>query len=320
MTDALAWHYVDSGSNPADDLTRGLSLQELAAENRWSQGPVFLRQSSDHWPTKPATEVLEDPDEVRKPTFCALSIASTNPAVPDPVQASSFKELVQAAVLSHHGAAGLPGSPSAEAHIEAEREILRKTQEQCFPEELRQLVAGKPVSSMNCLLTLAPEYDESMELIQVGGRLRHSHHVEVDAVHPIVLDPAHPVTKLIIQDTDKALWHLGSERLFAELHRRYWILRGREAIKKQQRICVECQRWRAKSTVPKMSDLPESHLHLYQPAFTSTGVDCFGPLQVKVGRRNEKRWGILFKCMTTRAVHIDRLPSLDLDSFLMSLR
>lgn len=48
-------------------------------------------------------------------------------------------------------------------------------------------------------------------------------------------------------------------------------------------------------------------------------VDCFGPLQVKVGRWHEKRWGFLFNCMMTRAVHIDLLPSLDSDSFLMAL-
>ncbi|KAL1255444.1 hypothetical protein QQF64_013505 [Cirrhinus molitorella] len=50
------------------------------------------------------------------------------------------------------------------------------------------------------------------------------------------------------------------------------------------------------------------------------GMDCFGPLIVKFGRRNEKRWGILFKCLTTRAVHIEVLTSLDTDSFLMSLK
>ncbi len=49
-------------------------------------------------------------------------------------------------------------------------------------------------------------------------------------------------------------------------------------------------------------------------------MDCFGPFTVKIGRRNEKRWGILFKCLTTRAVHIDLLSSLDTDSFLMALR
>ncbi|XP_078801120.1 uncharacterized protein LOC111946770 [Oryzias latipes] len=56
------------------------------------------------------------------------------------------------------------------------------------------------------------------------------------------------------------------------------------------------------------------------PPFWSTGVDCFGPLQIKLGHRVEKRWGILFKCMTTRCTHIELLHSLDTDSFLLATR
>ncbi|XP_041841884.1 uncharacterized protein LOC121640249 [Melanotaenia boesemani] len=69
-----------------------------------------------------------------------------------------------------------------------------------------------------------------------------------------------------------------------------------------------------------MSDLPVSRLRLHQPVFFSTGIDCFGPMQVKIGRRSEKRWGLLCKCLTTRAVHIEVLSSISTDSFLMALR
>lgn len=58
----------------------------------------------------------------------------------------------------------------------------------------------------------------------------------------------------------------------------------------------------------------------FQPAFYFMGVDCFGPYSIQIDRRNEKRWGILFKCLTICAVHIDLLTSLDNDAFIMSLR
>ena len=69
-----------------------------------------------------------------------------------------------------------------------------------------------------------------------------------------------------------------------------------------------------------MADLPPQRLRLLCPPFYSTGVDCFGPYLVKIGRRTEKRWGAIFKCLTTRAVHIELLNSMDVDAFLLALR
>nr|XP_055049757.1 uncharacterized protein LOC129435890 [Misgurnus anguillicaudatus] len=69
-----------------------------------------------------------------------------------------------------------------------------------------------------------------------------------------------------------------------------------------------------------MADLPPARLRLFKPPFYSTGTDCFGPFHVKIGRRQEKRWGILYKCLTTRCLHLDLLEHLDTDAFLLSLR
>lgn len=104
------------------------------------------------------------------------------------------------------------------------------------------------------------------------------------------------------------------------MRRNLWVLRGREAIRKQQHLCKECQKWKSKPVVPKMADLPPVRLRLHKPPFYSTGMDCFGPFQIKIGRRCEKRWGVIFKCLTTRSIHLDLLTSIDTDSFLMALR
>lgn len=209
---------------------------------------------------------------------------------------------------------------TADDYATAKLEALRQAQRDSFPDESTQLTTGKPVAKSSRLMSLAPELDGGKGLIRVGGHLRHSCDPASDAIQPVVLDPQHPLTRLIIQDYDVKLHHPGPERVFAEIRRRYWVLRVREAVRRHQKKCTECRKWRGRPDPPKMADLPPARQRTFQPAFYSTGIDCFGPYIIKVGRRNEKRWGILFKCMTTRAVHVDLLTSIDTDAFLMALR
>ena len=54
--------------------------------------------------------------------------------------------------------------------------------------------------------------------------------------------------------------------------------------------------------------------------FTYTGVDMFGPLNLTVGRRKEKRWAVLFTCLTIRAAHIELAENLSADAFILCLR
>jgi len=53
-------------------------------------------------------------------------------------------------------------------------------------------------------------------------------------------------------------------------------------------------------------------------AFSCTGVDYFGPILVKVGRKHAKHCVCLFTCMACRAVHLEVAYSLTANSFLQA--
>ena len=114
--------------------------------------------------------------------------------------------------------------------------------------------------------------------------------------------------------------HLGPEYILSNIRKTYWIIKGRSTIKQVARRCILCQRRKAKSMQPKMSDLPFSRLEAMKPPFSSTGIDLFGPITIKQRRARIKRWGALFSCFTTRAIHLEVIEGLDTDSFICSLQ
>ena len=68
-----------------------------------------------------------------------------------------------------------------------------------------------------------------------------------------------------------------------------------------------------------MSDLPEDRVEA-SPPFSYCAVDYFGPFMIKEGRKELKRYGVLFTCMSSRAVHVETASSLETDSFIHALR
>ena len=68
-----------------------------------------------------------------------------------------------------------------------------------------------------------------------------------------------------------------------------------------------------------MADLPQSRLEDVAP-FTYSAIDYFGPWYVKDGRKEVKRYGALFTCMASRAIHIEVAHLMETDSFIQALR
>lgn len=220
LTETAEWRYVDSANNPADHITRGLTLAELTGPHQWNSGPSFLLKSVDQWPSIPKLAVEPELSELKKAAFVG-TISVNNLSLPDPTQFSTWQELVQATVRSLHGAATADNNFSSNAadYIKAEKLLLAQAQSDSFPYEVKALKTAQSLPSDSRLISLAPEFDEATGLIRVGGRLLRTDSLDLDSIHPIVLDPGHPVTKLLIKETDQRLLHPGSERVLAELRR-----------------------------------------------------------------------------------------------------
>ena len=134
----------------------------------------------------------------------------------------------------------------------------------------------------------------------------------------MILPSSHHVTELIIQHYHQIDGHLGTNQVLSRTREKFWIMKGQSAVRKVLHRCVHCQRMHRAQCSQYMSDLPESRVIPGRTPFYHTMVDYFGPLKVKRGRTELKRWGCIFTCLNTRAVHLEVVDSLDSGSFLMT--
>nr|XP_054761439.1 uncharacterized protein LOC129267841 [Lytechinus pictus] len=114
--------------------------------------------------------------------------------------------------------------------------------------------------------------------------------------------------------------HMGRNYILSSLHRKYWMPSADAAIRKMISRCIPCRRHKAKIMEQKMANLPSDRVKPDEPPFTSVGIDYFGPLEVKRGRSVVKTYGVMFTCLVSRAVHIEKAESLNTDSCIAAIR
>ena len=157
------------------------------------------------------------------------------------------------------------------------------------------------------------------DLLCIEGRLRHAP-IESAAKHPVILPKQHHVAKLIVLHYHQLSAHSGLEYVLSLTRQKYWIVKGRLLVRKAINDCFGCRRRQSQVAEQRMADLPRNRVTPCKPPFICTGVDCFGPFKVRRGQNIVKRYGVIFTCLTIRAIHIEVASSLDTDSFLNAMR
>ena len=165
---------------------------------------------------------------------------------------------------------------------QAEFEIFKEAQLECFPAEFRTLKKDMSLSKHSKLLPLNPIVVDN--LIRVGGRIGQSH-LPFEQKHQILLTKEHFLSTLLVLDKHERDCYIGWEQTLSLLQESVRIIKDKALVQKVKQNCSFYKQRRVTPQSPLMSNLPEAHLAINKAPFTNTGIECFGPLTIKQGRR-----------------------------------
>jgi hypothetical protein len=330
LTKPSQWKHVLGSENPADLLTREQSVHSLD-HDKWFHGPKFLHTFKSDWEemkydvslSSDDPEVKSDPVVKKSSCVTAFIAEQEDPVVRLSERYSNWVDLKRATAwmlrlrkLLHKDADVSSGPLTLEETRLAGVFLIKWVQGRYFSTELLQLQSGKAVNKSSRLRDLDPILD-SEGVICVGGRLRRA--ALLSYKHPYIIPHEDHMADIIVREMHE-ISHQGVEWTLSYLRRQFWITKARSKIKRLISSCVVCKKLRGKPLVQKMADLPEVRVQPNKPPFSAVGVDCFGPFYVKIGRSEVKRYGCIFTCLSSRAIHLEKICNMDTDSFINALR
>ncbi|XP_032416936.1 uncharacterized protein LOC116718815 [Xiphophorus hellerii] len=334
------WNYIPTELNPADIASRSIPAQALE-NSKWLTGPDFLLRQNRHTEQTETSFNLVDPEsdpEIRPTVTCCLTVLTDSFVDPSHFESfSSWKSLLRAiARLVHivrlykkenqtskcqgwHMCKDL----SPDDFLTAKRVILSSLQRKSYPELFACIRDQKEISKHSYLRKLSPYIDDS-GCLRVGGRLAQAN-LQSDEANPYIIPSHHHLTTLLVRHYHQRVQHQG--RLFTEGAVRsagLWIIGGKRCISSVIYHCVICRKLRRNTEEQKMADLPMDRTTV-APPFTYVGVDVFGPWIVtsrrtRGGHANSKRWAVIFSCLSTRAIHVEVMESMESSSFINAFR
>ena len=157
------------------------------------------------------------------------------------------------------------------------------------------------------------------EIMRVGGRICKSA-LEKNIQHPILILRYCKITQLMIEWFHNQVAHAGRGiTINAVRTSEHWLINCNAEVRSTISKCVRCKILRGKFQQHQMAYLPKDTIS-EEPPFSYCGIDMFGPFTVRDGRKERKRYGALFTCLSLRAVHIEVTHNMTTDSFIMYLR
>ena len=327
------WNYVSTTENPADIASRPHEPISLLTTT-WLQGPSFLnRQDVQQNLKSNETDVL--PETVSDQGITLLISCNKELIFQNLFHRknswtkiiNTCKYILQIARRADRAKQNLGvhlASRNPPTEKEAKILLIKEAQATQFTDIINLLANKDKIPISHKMLSLAPFLDKDM-VLRVGGRLQEAD-IAYDIKHPILIPYSHPISNIIIDYYHKKSQHQGRHITSSAIRAAgFYLERERHAVRHFLGKCTMCRKLRGAPENQLMANLPMDRTEP-TPPFTNTGLDVFGHWFVREGlstRRNaslRKVWAVLFTCLSSRAVHIEVLASMDTPTFINALR
>ena len=324
---SASWKYCPSSDNPADLLTMGLTFQQFQCSSLWIRGPVWLPHQHQ-WPTwdrspishlhavAAITDDFQSSQQAPQDTGLRIII--------DITRFSTLKCLLAVTTYVYRFVHNLrnpatpqKGSITAQEFHRARMEWIHSCQDEVYLKEVKNL--STPKQPRFILVRQLRLFLDNKGFLRCGGRI-HNAPLTEDAKFPYLLPPKHRFTALIISSVHAKLYHAGVSSTLTTIRQTYWIPTARRYIQTLLRCCTTCRKPCGKPySAPDPAPLPKNRTQDLTP-FTVTGVDFTGALYVHHNNEEQKVYICLFTCATTRAVHLEVVNDLSMETFLLAFR
>lgn len=313
-TNPQDWYWVESDKNIADWITRGKRPSDIKSESDWQKGPRFLQLPESEWPI---SKVVHHPELPMKTALTTLAAEQDSLARRiDINRHSSYNKLlrVTARVLAMYA---------------REPVSLKNATKTLTPDDISKAERFWIIDAQRKMLTdvkkskykrLCPKRRED-GVIVVGHRTGKWVHLSYDKREVILIPREHRFSKLYAEHIHRK-GHHGVSTTVSKIRLRFWIPQIHNIVKSIRYNCVTCKKLDENLNKQVMGQLPEERL-MPSPPWHSTAIDLFGPFKIRdqVKKRTiGKCYGVLFNCMSTRAVHIDLVDDYSTEAFLLALR
>jgi hypothetical protein len=305
----------------ADIISRGCTPKQLIDNKLWLNGPTFLWQNeTDH---SDNIKNIINPSETEERSRIVCTKAVINDESSELLlKYSSFKKLINIIALCFRFYNKIKGEkitePLSVKEIRFSHNVIVKlVQQEAFPDEYNCLVKNKPLPKSSPLIKLNPFLDAD-SIIRVGGRLVNAN-IFYNKKFPIVIPKRHHITNLIVEREHLRQLHAGPQATLAAIRESYWLLGGRNTIRRILHNCVLCRRASPITYEEIMGNLPDARVNLIRP-FRDCGVDYAGPISIREGKgrgkRSIKAYVCLFICLATKAIHLELVTDCTSSSFI----